>query len=243
MKLVIYISGFLLLLLQNSTVFSQNMKDCLKEVVDFEEKINYRKDTLLNKKNMFISYSVKVTDWENNITVSNVKIYKNEEYMHFFSEQANIYQDSKEVVMILPIQKMAIISSTTKELNNTKISDAFFEMRRKFIDSCEIIRCDIAGSKKTLELKVKKHQDSNNIIGIIYEYDIELGKILFVKISYNQDYKVKTVQINYKDFVMDSNYQYSSSRRYMVDRNGKLLSKLNGYELVDNRDQKKKNKK
>ena len=65
----------------------------------------------------------KMTDYKDaQVTVSNAKIYKNDDYMHFFSEQASIYQDPTEVVMIMPQQRMAIINSTTKELNNTKIN-------------------------------------------------------------------------------------------------------------------------
>jgi hypothetical protein len=239
-SVIIFVLAFLL---QREVILAQSNNDCLKEVVALEEKNNYSNDTSITNKNIFISYSVKVTDWDDQIVVSNTKIYKKNEYMHFFSEQANIYQDAKEAVMILPQQRVAIINSTNKELLNTKINDAFFDMRRKFIDSCEVVRCDNVGKIKTLELKVKKNDGSHNIASMIYEYDTDLGKILFVKINYNKDFKVKQIQINYKDFNLNSTYQFASARKYLVDNNGKLLPKLKGYEFVDNRDQKKKNKK
>lgn len=238
-----YILVTLLLLLQQHISIAQNNRECLKEVIALEEKVNFRNDSSIKDKNIFISYAVRVTDWDNQVTVSNAKIYRNDEFMHFFSEQANIYQDTKEVVMIMPQQRMAVISSTTKELNNTKINDAFFQMRRKFLDSCEIVRCDLVGAKKVLELKVKKADRTNNITSMVYEYDLEKGKIESVKVNYNADYKIKQLQITYKEFSLNSTYQFANARKYLVDKNGKLLAKLSGYELVDNRDQKKKNKK
>ncbi len=220
---------------------SQTKPDCLGEVRAIEEKTNFRKDTTVKDKNIYISYTVRVTDWENGVTVSNIKMYTHMQYMHFFTEQANIYRDGKEVVMILPIQKIAIINSTNSALNDTKISEGFFEMRKGFLDSCEVVRCEKVSGRKILELKVVKDNISS-IESITYEYDAEQAKMISTRVNYNENYKIKQMLITYKDFSLNSDHKYSASRTYLMEKNGHLLPKLSGYEFMDNRDLKKKYK-
>ncbi len=242
-KYIFYIIVVFVFKWHGNLLCAQTNNDCLKEIATLEEKINVAKDSSLINNTIALSYSVRVTNWEDEVTVSNIKVYKKDTYMHFFTEQANIYQDANEVVMILPIQKMAIISSTSKDITKNKLGDAFYEMKKQFMDSCEVVRCEMVGSKKILELKVVKPQYNVNIINMVYEYDVAQGKILTVKVNYNEDYKIKQMITTYKDFNTNSTYQFASARKYIADKSGKPLAKLAGYEFVDNRDQKKGKKK
>jgi hypothetical protein len=217
---------------------SQDNKACLKDVIRFEETNNLRNDTALERKNIFMSYGVKVTNWDNAATLSNVKVYKLGDNMHFFSEQANIYRDEKEVVIVMPTQKLLIINSTTKEMNSYHLNDDFFEMRKAFLDSCDVVKCEAKGANMLLSLKVnpKKVAANIKIADMTYEYNVEQKKILSVKINYMKDYKIKQLVMTYKDFSAVSTYKFAPLRKYVMDKHGKLLDRYRDYEVVDNRE-------
>lgn len=217
---------------------AQKGKECIDEVLKLEEK-NTIKNFNEDDKALNINYTVKTTDWENQTIVSNIKVYKGKNNTHFFSEQGIIFQDEKDVYMLLPIQKLIIINSTKKELYNKTLSDDFFELRKGFLDSCDVVKCESSVQNpfvKILELKVtKKVDESVQITKMIYEYNTQTEKIESTKIFYNTGFKVKSVVIIYKEINLQSDYKFGSSRRYVFEKNNRLLPKYKDYELVDNR--------
>ncbi len=222
--------------------YSQKQDHCLKEIFDIEESMSLKGDTSVKNKTVFMNYTVKNTDWDDQTITSNIKMYKNEQYLHFFSEQVNIYRDEKEVVIVLPIQKVIIISSTTTRLNNYKMSDSFLEMRKEFMDSCQVVRCESAGGQnKLIALKVDptKVDPSIKMKDIIYEYNNEAKKITSVKVNYQSDYKIKQMFTTYKAIEIGSVYSFFPARRAVSDKKGNLLGKYAGYEIIDNRDKEK----
>jgi hypothetical protein len=244
MRVAKYICFFVACIMMAGYMVGQTKEACLAEVIALDKKMDMHSDTAMRTKNISLSYSVRITDWEDEVTVSNVKIHKQKGFVHFSTEQAFIYQDEKEVVIIMPIQRIAIINSMTKQLANSRIGDDFYEMRRGIIDSCKVLKCETIGSKKTVELKVNRSSSTtHNMVGMTYVYDVGLEKIYSVKLTYNQDYKIKDMQVNYKDLDVNGTHTYNSARTYLLDRGGKLLSKYSGYEFIDNRDSGKKNKK
>jgi len=223
---------------------SQTTGSCLEEIIALDKKMDVHADTAMRTKNISLEYSVRITDWDNEVTISNVKIHKLNGFVHFFSEQASIYQDESEVVIIMPLQRIAIINSTNKELANRRVGDDFYEMRRRVLDSCKVIKCEIIGSKKVTELKVNRSAaGTQNMVSMTYEYNSNLEKIYSVKSAYDQDYKIKYMHITYKDLNVNASSKFYPARTYLLDKGGKLLAKYKGYELVDNRDSKRKKKK
>ena len=190
-RILIFFTG--LFTLASASLVAQNNKKCLEEVMALEELNNFRKDTAIDNKNIYMSYTVKATNWEDETTVSNVKLYKAENYMNFFSDQASIFMDEKEVFIIVPSQKLIIISSNSKELSNRKLNDEFFEMRRAFLDSAKVISCDTRNKVNVVVLKVdeKKVDERIKISQITYEYSSEEKKIKSTKVIYDEDYKIK----------------------------------------------------
>ncbi|MEO6302811.1 MAG: hypothetical protein ABIP51_06540 [Bacteroidia bacterium] len=235
----------LTILLLGNNVFAQNGKDCVNEVVLLNELNDHKNDTALKDKSVRLSYSVRVTDWEDETTISNVKVYKKNYLMHFFSEQVNVYQDDREVLLILPLQKVALLNNNDKRLTNVKMTDAFFEMRNSFLDSCEVISCSTTDkNNKVLILKViaKKVRDDIKITKITYEYNMEQKKIISVKLDYQNDYKLKQMLIVYKEFMVGAEYSFYPAKSYILDKKGNLLPKYKTYEFVDNRDKKSNSK-
>lgn len=233
--LLLWFSGQLLTAQQvpDAKRFLQELRVC-------EEAGSLRNDTALEKRNVFMSYSVKATSWEDEVTSSSVKVYKLGANMHFFSEQANIYMDENEVAIVIPAQRLLILNSTTKDLNNSRLSDEFFEMRRAFLDSCEVLSCETDKGIRTLVLKVdrRKVDPSVRITRMVYQYSVEEKRVKNVRISYDEDYKLKQLFIAYGEFDAASAHKYAPARSYVMDRKGRVNSRFEGYQLVDNRDPK-----
>lgn len=227
-----------------SSSFAQNNKECVAEVLKIEEQNTYNKAVQNPSAVFYMNYMVSTTDWDNQTVNSNVKICKQNEFVHFFSEQGQIYQDGKESYCVLPIQRVVIMSTMDENLKNFTVGDNFYEFRKTFFDSCQVVRCEVVSQKpltKILELKVlKDFEGMINIERIIYKYDVQSSKLLSVTTYYNKKYKVKKIDITINEINNNYTYTFNKARRYVLDKNGKILPKYNGYEIVDNREKKKK---
>ncbi len=220
-------------------VQSQDGKACLEELLEIEEK-NSIKNYKGGSDVFHLNYSVSTTDWDNHTVNSNVKVYKSSSNMHFFSEQGIIYQDEEELYMVLPMQKVVMISSTNKEAFNTQIGDDFYAFRKKFLDSCEVVSCNVQDKNtdiKTLSLKVSnKPKEAIHIIKMVYRYNTKTQKIISVTTYYDKKYKVKKVVMRFNKVSLTANYKFNKSKKYVFGNKGVLLSKYANYEVVDNRD-------
>lgn len=220
--------------------FGQKSDPCIQEVLDYENRTGNLDDTTLLNKNVFLSYTVKVTDWDDESTISNVKVHKMGTEMRFFSEQVNMYSNEKEVLVEIPEQKIIAINNALPNKDKKK-SDNFQELRKEFLDSCELVSCESVGkSLRVLILRVNKRQlsDGVKIAEMRYEYDTDLKKVLQVKTTYQPDYKLKSMIMIYRDFNTESTYKFSSFKSQFIDRKGQLISRYKDYELVDSRDKK-----
>ena len=213
-------------------------KECINEIIKLEEKFNI-KDFKEGDKPVHFSYHVRTTDWDEQTVVSDVTMYRDKYKMHFFSDQATIYQDEKEVYVVLKSQKVVVINSTKKEINSKRESDDFVELRKEFLLNCTVIKCAYSkndSSLKTIELKANDDMNGAlNIIKMIYTYNPKTGTIINTTVQYDEDYKVKEIVIDYKTFELQSDYKFNTARKYVMSRNNRLLSKYTGYEVVDNR--------
>jgi hypothetical protein len=132
-----------------------------------------------------------------------------------------------------------ILSSTDKRLNNIRTGDELLQMRKSFIDSCDLVKYEkLPNGNKLLVLKSNpsKTNASVKISSITYEYNAEQKKIVNAKVTYNNTYKIKQMTVVYNDFNSASKHKYSSVRSYYSDRKGHVVDKYKDYELVDNRD-------
>jgi len=232
---------FITLLLCASYFFGQNNNICIQEVLDYENRSGNLNDTALATKNVFLSYTVKVTDWDDESTISNVKIYKMGAETRFFSEQVNMYTNEREVIVEIPDQKVIAINNTLPDAGSKQKADEFQELRKEFLDSCQVVSCESIGKNtKVLVLKVnpRQIQEGIKIVEMRYEYDTERKKVLQVKTTYHPDYKLKALLMIYRDFNTESTYNFTAFKGHFIDRKGQLTSKYKDYELVDSRDKK-----
>lgn len=228
------------------TVAGQNNNACLAEVLSFEKNTGDLNDTTVEQKNIFLSYVVKVTDWDDESTISNVKIHKKGAETRFFSEQVNMYTSDKEMIVEMPGQKIIVVNNALPQSDQEKSVDVSVEIRKEFLDSCQVLKCEVIGKNtKVLVLKVNPRQklEGIKIMEMRYEYNTELKKVLSVNTTYHPDYKIKNMLMIYRDFNTESTYKFPSFKSQFIDRKGNLTEKYRDYELVDNRDKKTGNSK
>jgi hypothetical protein len=214
--------------------------DCLREVLEYEKNTAPISDSATADKNVYFSYTVKATDWENESTISNVKIYKRGGEMHFFSEQVNMYSDEKETIVEMPGQKIIMWNETHPSGKRNSI-DLSAQWRKEFLDSCRVVSCKSSG-KNTRLLILKANpaymEAGIRIAEMHFEYDTEKKKVLSVKTTYYSDYKLKNLLVIYREYTPESSYAFTPFRSRFIDRKGRLTEKYRSYELVDNRDKK-----
>jgi len=222
---------------------AQDKKECLADVLRLEGLAAMRNDSTLNEKNLYFNYVVKATNWDDEATTSDVKVYKKGSDMHFFSEQASIYMDENEVLVVMPYQKMLVLNSNNKALQSYKVSDDFFETRKTFLDCCLVVKCgQNENNNMVLALKAGRYSpdESIKISSMVYEYNLTEKKIISVKVNYTSDYKLKQLAVFYKDFTMNSTYKFPALKSQFIDKKGNVKEPYRSYELVDNRDKKNK---
>ena len=237
MKIKFIISFFLI----SVFAFSQR-NECVNDVLKIADK--YAKmDSVGAGSVHFENYKVINTDWEGNVVVSNIKLYKQNNYMHFFSEQGKIFRDETEVYTVLPMQKLVVLSTTNEKMNMARLGQDFFNYRKDFFDSCEVVSCigyQQNPSQKILELKVKKNALGGiNITKMIYHYDQKNLTINKLIVFYDKRYKIQKVEVVINEISSVTNYKFARARKYVMDKKGNLNAPYKGYTLMDNRKKKK----
>ncbi|MCT4579946.1 MAG: hypothetical protein N4A35_00900 [Flavobacteriales bacterium] len=227
------------LLAITSPLFAQfDSSICVKEIIAYEDAM-YQK--INNENTVYVNYKTTAIDWEKNLASSEVKLYKNKEHVHFFSKEGNLFKDSENMFLVLPAQKLIVADKVTEEMSGMGYNDDFLELRKKFLLSSELVSCEITDSLqgiKQVVLRVK--EDLEGIVEIeemSYQYNTKQKKVVSTTVLYSNDYKIKKLMTTYLDVNPNSTYKFKRSTRYVLANNNKLLSKYNGFELIDNRKQ------
>lgn len=222
----------------NVPLFSQvDTLECIQDILDYEEALY---GGIGNDKTVYLNYKTTAVDWERNVSSSLVKIYKNNENVHFFSKEGKLFKDAAEMFLVLPNQKLIVANSVSDELKETGYDNNFLELRKKFMLSSELIFCRVTDSVKGIkEVKLRVNEDLEGLIDIeemIYTINTKLKKVLKTNVLYSESYKIKEMTIDYLDFNGNANYKFKRASRYILANNNKLTSKYSTYELIDNRE-------
>lgn len=228
-----------LLLAVGSPLFAQlNASACVKEIIAYEDAL-YQK--INNQNTVYVNYKTTAIDWDKNLASAEVKLYKNKENIHFFSDEGNLFKDSENMFLVLPTQKLIVADKVTDQMGAMNYNEEFIELRKRFLLSSELVKCEITDSIKGIkQVTLRVKEDLEGIIEIeemSYQYDTQQGKIISTTVLYSNNYKIRKLMTTYLDFNPNSTYKFKKSNRYILASNDKLLSKYNGFELIDNRKQ------
>ncbi len=219
-------------------LYGQTCHRCIAEVKALNAAYGQGADSLFKQKTVQVQYTVRAEDWEDVVSLSNVTVYKNAHHLHFFTEQFKVYQDTNEVLMIVPNQRVAFLTTTSKQVQNVKLSSLFYELQDVFFDSCKVLSCETtADSVRTLVLKAGLLDVAGlKIDKVSLSYDVAKKKVLSVKTEYVADYQLKSLGVVYKFIKPEPSYVFNTCKRYFLDAKGKRLAKYADYEFEDARD-------
>ncbi|MDQ3192391.1 MAG: hypothetical protein M3Q58_12430 [Bacteroidota bacterium] len=216
----------------------KNGQDCLNLIMQLENQINTKKDKEQNKAT-FIHYSTRVQDWDNVFVSSEVKIIQHNKKVHFFSDKANVFQDGKDVLLVLHDQRIVIWNSTPESINES-VKDDFLLLKEAFFQSCEIIHCKTNKDneqERTLILKAPEADGLISIEKLTYVFNEKEQKILKVIVEYNKEYKVRKMNITYHQMNLEYSYNFNKTAwKNVLDNNYRPTGKYTGYNLIDNRE-------
>jgi len=227
----------LILFLYQTILFGQEGKYCLDFVREIEDQF-YKID--LDNNTVYLHYYSEVTDWENAIVKSDVKIYKNKEKLVFYSDKADIFKDLKEMLLVLRDQKTILRNGAPKDIDNIGYSTEFNDLRTEFFKACVVTNCSKTEKDSIWKLVLKAPVDPTGILfidKIVYEYNISDRKILSTYVEFRKDYKMKSMRISYLEFDPKSDFKFKNeSYKYVFDGSKKAYGKYLGYNIIDNRD-------
>lgn len=219
------------------TLYGQSCHRCVSEIKALNAANGPGADSLFKQKTVQVQYTVRAEDWEDVVSLSNVTVYRNAHHLHFFTEQFKVYQDTNEVLMIVPNQRVAFLTTTSKQVQNVKWSSLFYELQDVFFDSCKVLSCETsADSVRTLVLKAGLLDVAGlKIDKVSFSYDVAKKRVLSVKTEYVPDYQLKSLGVVYKFIKPEPSYVFSACKRYFLDAKGRPLAKYAGYEFEDAR--------
>jgi len=232
----------LLVLFIAATSFKKKVNsNCIDDIIKLEHKI-YSKKYAEGEKPLYVNYDIKTIDWENNTINSSVKIYRGHNNLHFFSTQANIYQDEKDILMVLKTQKIIVRENSSEKIVNNGVNEEFIQVKRKFLEGCELVKCENSPTSKSVKIvELKVTDDMKGLLYIdkmAYLYNPTANKLIKSIISYKKGYKVKRIEIKYNQLNLASDYKFYSAKKYVLSKKNTLLAKYSAYELIDNREEK-----
>lgn len=212
-------------------------KECLDELLVLLKKDTTKSDTASVDKTIYTNYSIKVTNWDDETVVSNVKIYSKNGMLNMQSEQALVYQDDHEVLVVLPTQQLVFLNETTKQLNNVKYSSAFYEMRYDFFSSSIVEKCEVNGDNKIIYARVNPNPEDESIKIKYFKctFNLKTQRAVSMTFDYLPEYKLKQYTITYFENKEVDNYKFFPAKSYYFNSKGKPLDKYKNYTFQDNR--------
>lgn len=213
-------------------------QSCKEDIYACEKK--YKNDSLPTNNISYLNYVVKATNWDNETTVSNVELYQDKFHLNFFSEQAKIFRDTSDVIIIVPHENIFIVSQTDKKIIDGNYGADIMSIKKELLDSSKVLKCEqLSPTKKIIVFKTNPVQISKlNLLieTITYEFDPSAKSIFSIKTTYMPQYKLKQTTVIFKKHGTSTQYAFKPIRGNFLDKRGRVLAKYKNFEIIDNRD-------
>lgn len=217
----------------------QATSNCLDDILAWEEQV-YKLDLEQPNAIFGLHYSVLTEDWDGKVVRSRVKVYRSQEEVHFFSEQADIYQDKDHVFLVLHPQKLILWNDAPEEMAAGGFDEEFMAIRRSFFEESTVEVCGPAAGEPSVKVAVVKAVEDLTGTVLInrmkYRYDTQHKKLLSTEISYKPQYKVKRIVVTYEGLYPHAQYDFGGAAwKHVLKPDGNPLAKFSNYQLMDNR--------
>jgi hypothetical protein len=241
-KLLLYLI-VLLTHLSLSPLWAQVTEDCEQNV----EKFYARKNLIDHNKGYYVKYGVQTVYKDKKISAREVlftMIYKNNQ-IHLLSDPISTYADTSYLISVSSLTKKIVIAENTKKEFDRLMSNSLNQtdslIKRNFTTtSCT----EVSGHKEYDHQLVLTANKSNSSVGqITYLYKKESLALYKVTNTYAKSSPMNS--LSYTFYKIDYDYKGSSMKTDSVynlffDSKGKLLTAYKNYEIIDQRNKKKK---
>ena len=162
-------------------------------------------------------------------------------HTRWVTDQAEMYRDEKEAVLVVHDQKTVYLSDLPTEDVQTPMQDMINKQNLLF-DLSEPVRCETIEKDGRIITRLELHPTAKGrelllIRKAFFEYDAEAGTLLSTKLLFLPAYPLAESEINYE--TMDLNYQGpdldKKANSYVFTRGGKLRAAYAQYQIIDNR--------
>lgn len=221
-------------------------RSCVEKVREFSRKAD--RLPLPEEGIIYSNYTQQIVMWDSINTPRinmEVKMMMNKDHLQYITPDLEVYQDEKDVFMIIHSKKKVIWSKSDlgdKQKSNNRIGNIAI-LKDSLFDLSTPLRCETFkktdGKEKTrLVLKTNKGgRELFHIDVIEYVYDNFTESVESVITTFVPTYEIKRTVVNYK--VNDPAYKGIKLNKpvssKIINKNNLLAGKYKGYELLDNR--------
>jgi len=213
-----------------------NAQDKPRECIDKVKQIIASTEALSNDKSkeFTIRFTIDQFYLDGKVTHEDFFQSTSDEYFIFESQYANFYSNKSHSIAVLKDQRQIYISNYDQKAQKPSNSTQQIEAFEKFVSQA---KCQTDAANHTLNITFhlnKNGQSKTNIQSIQYLIDQNKNMIVKVTTLYRNDYKLKKSIYS----TQESNYQLKQAHDIfgkVYISQGKLLSKYQGYKIIDKR--------
>lgn len=161
--------------------------------------------------------------------------------MHLRNENMEYWQNSSEVLIVIPVQKIVVQGTISSDDNEYMKTAGSATLSDTLLKMAKVIKCtysaDSAGIKKQyilLALPEKLSQETN-ISSMEFWIDDVSQKVIKTKVDYRANYHIKNITTVYSGFTEKkvTKQKKYPIRQFVFDKQNKLLKKYSGYSVID----------
>ncbi len=217
---------------------------CIQRVKEFN-KINDSR-VLPEKSVFYVNYNQKITMWDKNTpsVSTDVKVWANKYRIKYITNDIEVYQDNRDVFMIIHSKKKVIWGQSEMKEGNEAINQItkITALKDTLISLSTIIKCETI-KKENMELLrmiLKFNGEAREQLSIDqmeYNYDNKTGNVVSVITDFVSSHEVKRMEVHY--LKNENDYKGVKLDRpvseKIVGKDNLLLPYYKYYQLIDNR--------
>lgn len=213
------------------------VEPCLKALEEIETAMLQRR--LQTATTWVLQYNLETEDWEGAKNKQAILWYQKGSNIHFFSDQADLIQDQKDLFIALHQERVLIQQEAGADLSKTGVSTDFLSWRRQYLNQCRIEQCTaVAGKKNIKEMSLVPINAPEGVDIEKMNFVLALDKmsILETEVAFRSTYALKRLRIKFQHAFDEVVHDFGSTAKiYVLNPNGKPKGKYTGYRLINNR--------
>ena len=169
------------------------------------------------------------------------EIYLTKDQMIYRSNLVSMFQNSIEAFIVVPANKQIFCRNIDQDIDKDERKEKLLGAQLDLIKKCKVTDCyeEMQDSEKCLLISMQPENDfikKTNICRFIFTFHEKSELLKSMKVIYAKPSKVKSQDFIYHTLDFDYKPQKNIPiEQYLFAANGKLNSKYQEYQLIDNR--------